>query len=118
MNMIRDYQKIKDVVMQYVNGCATGDVELAKKAFHKDAVMFGYLNGALCAGSIDALYGAIGQSDADPATKSEVDVIEIVGTAATVRVVLDNWHGLSFTDFHSLVKIDDKWQIVAKIFHQ
>ena len=41
-----------------------------------------------------------------------------IGTAATVRVVLEDWHGLSFTDFHSLVKIDGKWIIVAKIFHQ
>lgn len=44
--------------------------------------------------------------------------MQVVGTAATVRVVLGNWHGMSFTDFHSLVKIDGKWTIVAKIFHQ
>lgn len=104
--------------MQYVDGWVTGDVELAKKAFHKDAVMYGYLNGDLCAGSIEALYGAIGQLGADSATKSEVDVMEIAGNAATVRVILENWHGMRFTDFHSLVKIDGKWQIVAKIFHQ
>lgn len=116
--MIKDYQEIKEVVMQYVDGCATGNVELAKKAFDKGAVMYGYLNGQLCAGSIDALYGAIEQLGADPATKAEVDVIEVVGTAATVRVVLEDWHGLGFTDFHSLVKMDGKWQIVAKIFHQ
>lgn len=116
--MIQDYKEIKDVVMQYVSGCAMGDVELAKKAFHKDAVMFGYLNSELCAGSIDALYSAIAQLGAAPATKAEVDVMEVEGTAATVRVVLENWHGLSFTDFHSLVRIDGQWQIVAKIFHQ
>lgn len=116
--MIKDYQEIKDVVMKYVSGCATGDVELAKEAFHKDAVMFGYLNGQLCEGSIDALYGAIEQLGADPATKYEVDVVEVVGTAATVRVVLEDWHGLGFTDFHSLVRMDGKWKIVAKIFHQ
>lgn len=106
--------------MQYVNGCATGDVELIRKAFHKDAIMYGYLNGTgtLSAGSIENLYAAIGQLGADAATKAEVDVMEVVGTTATVRVVLENWHGLSFTDFHSLVKIDGKWVIVAKIFHQ
>ena len=43
--MIKDYREIREVVMQYVNGCAAGDVELARKAFHKDAVMYGYLNG-------------------------------------------------------------------------
>lgn len=104
--------------MQYVNGCATGDVELTKRAFHKDAVMYGYLNGELSAGSIENLYAAISALGAALDTKSEVDVMEVVGTAATVRVVLENWHGLSFTDFHSLVKIDGKWTIVAKIFHE
>lgn len=116
--MIKDYREIKDVVMQYVNGCATGDVELTKKAFHKDAVMYGYLNGELCAGSIAALYAAIEQLGGDGATKSSIDILEVVGTAATVRVVLEDWHGLGFTDFHSLVKIDGQWQIVSKIFHQ
>ena len=69
--------------MLYVNGCATGNVELTKKAFHENAIMYGYLNGELCAGSIDALYGAISQLGADEKTKAEVDVIEVVGTAAT-----------------------------------
>ena len=31
--MIEDYRKIKEVVMQYVNGCAAGDVELTN--YHK-----------------------------------------------------------------------------------
>lgn len=116
--MIKDYQEIKDVVMKYVDGCVTGDVELARKAFHKDAVMYGYLNGELSAGSIGNLYAAIGQLGAAAEARAEVDVMEVVGTVATVRVVLENWHGFSFTDFHSLVKIDGKWTIVAKVFHQ
>lgn len=93
-------------------------MELTRKAFHKDAIMYGYLNGSLSAGSIENLYAAIKQLGADAATKAEVDVMEVVGTAATIRVVLENWHGLSFTDFHSLVKIDGQWVIVAKVFHQ
>lgn len=30
--IIKDYQEIKDVIMLYTNGCATGDVELTKKS--------------------------------------------------------------------------------------
>lgn len=116
--MIKDYQEIKDVIMLYTNGCATGDVELTKKAFHKDAIMYGYLNGELSAGSIENLYAAIRTLGAAPDTKVQVDILECIGTAATVRVVLENWHGLSFTDFHSLLKIEGKWTIVSKVFHQ
>lgn len=116
--MVQDYQEIKDVVMQYVNGCATGCVETARQAFHKDAIMYGYLNGELSAGNIENLYAAMNALGAAPETKYQVDILECNGTAAVVRVVLENWHRLSFTDYHSLVKIDGKWTIVAKIFHQ
>lgn len=80
--------------------------------------MYGYLNAKLCAGSIDALYSAIEQLGANADAKAEVDILAAAGTAATARVALKNWHGLSFTDFHSLVKIDGKWTIISKIFHQ
>lgn len=58
------------------------------------------------------------QLGADADAKAEVDILAATGTAATARVALKNWHGLSFTDFHSLVKIDGKWTIISKIFHQ
>ncbi len=44
--------------------------------------------------------------------------LSIEGTAATVRVTLEDWHGIAFTDFHSLLKIDGEWKIIAKVFHQ
>ena len=53
-----------------------------------------------------------------PETKARVDVLNIEGTAAVVRVTLEDWHGLAFTDFHSLIKEDGQWKILAKVFHQ
>ena len=38
------------------------------------------------------------------------------GSAASVRVELDNWTGHRFTDFFNLVKINDHWQIMSKVF--
>ena len=42
--------------------------------------------------------------------------IDIVGTAASVRVDMDDWTGHRFTDFFTLVKIDGRWQIISKVF--
>ena len=53
-----------------------------------------------------------------PDTLARVDVLSIEGTATAIRVTLENWHGLSFTDFHNLIKEDGQWKIVAKVFHQ
>ena len=43
--------------------------------------------------------------------------IDIEGSAASVRIELDNWTGHRFTDFFTLVRIDGRWQIVSKVFH-
>lgn len=52
--------------------------------------MYGYLNGELSAGSINNLYAAIGALGADAATKAEVDVVQLLGTAAVVRMILSD----------------------------
>lgn len=116
--MIKDYREIKETVMLYVNGCATGEVELLRRAFHEHATMYGYLNGELLTGGIENLYASVDSLGASPGMKAEIDVINVVNTIATVQVKLEDWHGLSFTDIHSLVKVNGKWMIVAKIFHQ
>ena len=110
---VADYEAVLAVVGKYTEGCAAGKSEVMKGAFAQNALMYGYLNG-----SIDALYGAVDSLGAAPNARSRVDVLAIEGTAATVRVTLENWHGLCFTDFHSLIKEDGQWKIIAKVFHQ
>ncbi|MFR4947832.1 nuclear transport factor 2 family protein [Thomasclavelia spiroformis] len=105
---VSDYEKVVAVVNMYVEDCREG----------KSDIMYGYLNGELSAGSIENLYGAVDQFGADLNTKARVDVLSIEGTAATVRVTLEDWHGIAFTDFHSLLKIDGEWKIIAKVFYQ
>ena len=40
----------------------------------------------------------------------------IEGSAASVRVELDNWTDHRFTDFFTLVKINGQWRIMSKVF--
>ena len=115
---VSDYEEVLAVVGKYTEGCAQGKSEIMKPAFTDNALMYGYLNGQLYNGSIEALYGAVDQFGVAPETKTRVDFLAIEGTAASVRVTLEDWHGLSFTDFHNLCKIDGEWKIVAKVFHQ
>lgn len=115
---VSDYEAVLNTVNQYVEGCKAGKSDLMKSAFTENALMYGYLNGQLFDGSIEALYGAVDQFGPAPDAVTRVDVLSIEGTAATVRVVLENWHGIAFTDFHNLLKVDGEWKIVAKVFHQ
>lgn len=115
---VSDYEAVINVVSKYTEGCKEGKSEIMKPAFTENALMYGYLNGQLYHGSIEALYGAVDQFGPAPESKTRIDVLSIEGTAATVRVILEDWHGIAFTDFHNLLKMDGEWKIVAKVFHQ
>ncbi len=116
--MVNDYEAIIEVVKKYTEGCRKGDTKLMRQAFDKGATMYGYLNGQLYDGSIENLYAAVDALGADEKAKTRIDVLEVQGTAAVVRVTLEDWHQVAFTDFHSLIKIDGEWKIAGKIFHQ
>lgn len=113
-----ELNEIIGVVTNYTEGCKKGDTSMMRKAFDKGAVMYGYLNGQLYDGSIENLYAAVDAMGADENTITHIDILNVEGSVATVRVTLENWHGLAFTDYHSLLKIDGEWKIAAKVFHQ
>lgn len=115
---VADYEAVLAAIKMYTDACKEGKSEIMKPAFTDNALMYGYLNGEYYHGSIEALYGAVDAFGAAPQTKARVDILSIEGTAAVARVTLEDWHGLSFTDFHSLIKEDGNWKIIAKVFHQ
>ena len=41
-----------------------------------------------------------------------------VNDIACARVVMEGWHGMNFVDFHHLMKTEDGWKIVSKIYTQ
>ena len=114
-----DYAAITAVVQKYIDGCNAGKSAIMKPAFDDEAVMFGTkADGTLEArGSIENLYTIIDSVGADKNGKARIDVLDTTEDTAVVRVVIENWHGLTFTDYHSLMKINGEWKIVAKIYH-
>ncbi len=46
----------------------------------------------------------------------EIELIDIEGDAASVKVV-DEFAGMRFSDYLSLLKIDGRWTIVNKVYH-
>ncbi|MBR3140458.1 MAG: nuclear transport factor 2 family protein [Methanobrevibacter sp.] len=115
---VSEREEIIAVVEKYTKGCATGDSKLMSEAFTDNALMYGYLNGEYYNGSINALYEAVDAFGADSNAEVCIDIINVETTIASVQVTLENWHGLNFIDYHSLIKEDGKWRIIAKVFHQ
>lgn len=104
---IQDYEDILRTVQLYVDGCAKGDGALMQPAFHESAT----INGA----PIQTLFD--GATQAGPTdSHAQVDVIDVVGDIAVVRVTLENYFGVNYVDFHALKKDESGWKIMAKIF--
>ena len=71
----------------------------------------------LFAGPIQNLYDWNDSNGAATEIQARIVAIDLVGTAATVRLELDNWTGHRFTDFFTLLKLDGNWRIMNKVFH-
>ena len=118
INSVQDYDDVLAVVQGYVDGLKTGDVQQLKKTFHKDAVMYGHLPEGLSQGSIGNLYAYVEEFGEAPNIKTNLTVLHKTPTTAIVRVEMESdAANEDFTDYHSLIKVDGAWKVVAKLFH-
>ena len=109
VNHSADSRLIKALMETYVEGGRTGSVDTLRPIFHDLATICGYVGPDLFAQPIEQFYDW--HQENGPAADLEAgDIqVDIEGTAATVRIELDNWTGHRFTDFFTLVRIDGRW---------
>ena len=103
----------------YIDGIANNDIAALESAFHYDARAFGSLGGQRVDIPISDMLALVAAQPAnvDGSFKATVKSIEEHGDIASATVDEENfWGSVSFTDVFSLVRIDDNWQIVCKIF--
>ena len=113
---VSEYDRIAEVVQQYIDGARSGRGEDMKRAFHEDATIFGYVGADLFAGPIQQLYAWNDENGPAAELQARIASIDLIDTVATVRLELDNWTGQRFTDLFTLLKIDGEWKIMNKVF--
>jgi len=109
--------RIARVVETYLEGARTGSTATLRPIFHDLATICGYVGPDLFAGPIQMFYDWHEENGPADSVRADPPRIDIEGTAASVRLELYDWTGHRFTDFLNLVKIEDRWQIVGKIFY-
>lgn len=112
-----DREQIEQLMQTYIEGARTGSSDLLRPIFHELATICGYVGPDLFAHHIEAFYDWHEENGAATEVEAGDPGIEIEGTAATARIEINNWTGHRFTDFFTLVKIDEKWQILSKVFY-
>lgn len=111
-----DVRQIEAVMHTYIEGARTGSSDHMRPIFHDMATICGYVGPDLFAAPIAAFYDWHDGNGAAADVKAGEPGIDIEGTAASVRIEIDNWTGHRFTDFFTLVKIDGRWLILSKVF--
>lgn len=118
----KELAKVKEAVNYYGDGTVKRDYDHLAKGWHKDCQMFG-LNqeGKLAIYDLSFWKEGLAKPIEDPEYKRTFEIlnIDIHGTAASAKVktIVNSSKGkIIFMDYLNLLKIDDKWWIVNKIF--
>lgn len=115
-----DIQRIRQTVQLYFDGMYRSDVEKLKKAFHPSAALMGYFSGNLTRLPLEKWLEMVAARPSPAKNGEEYNMslvsMDLTETVAVVKV-RDYYLGLWFTDYLSLLKIEDTWRIVNKIFH-
>jgi len=114
----QDYEEVVSTVAKYVEGLRVGSADGVAEAFHKDAVMYGLTTGELPGGPIKNLYDFVEKNGTASDIKTRIDVLAITPTTAVVRVDMEkDAIGADYADFHTLIKLNGTWHIIAKVYH-
>ena len=114
---MNDTQAIVGIVEHYIEGARSERSAEMKQVFNRQATVFGYAGNDLFAGSISELYDWHDANGPAQNLSWQITSIDVVGTVAVVRIEIDDWTGLRFTDFLSMLKVTGEWQVVNKVFH-
>lgn len=115
-----DIELIQQTIQYYFDGLYHSDVEKIKKAFHPSSQVIGFFDGNLSILSLGQFADFVKATPAPSEKGEEYDMkivsMDITGNEAVVKVE-DLYLGLRFTDYLSLLLIDDSWVIVNKVYY-
>ena len=116
-----DEEAVKATVRKYIDGTYHADITMLKSTFHEKAIMNGYLGPVLIMADPQPFVEDIASSPSmeshnDP-YKAEITSIHVEGNVASAVISETGFRGdTAFVDFFHLIKIDDNWQIISKLF--
>ena len=114
-----DEAAVRATLEHYIQGHATGDGSHMRIAFHPVAKLYWSNADTLATRTLDEyVAGFPGKPAPDEAArKRRIDRIDITGTTAMGKIILD-YPDAYLVDYMSLLKTNGEWRIVNKIFNR
>ena len=115
----RDEEAVKETVQRYFDGIMQYDAEALREAFHPEARLMASLPKGLYHAPFEQWVQFTERAAPQDLTgyKNTIVSIDIAGNAAVAKTDLE-WPTVHYVDYLSLLKIDEEWKIVNKIWHQ
>ena len=119
-----DVEKV--IKASYFNGAFNDlDTVSMRQGFHPDFAIFSAKGNEISRYPIDTWIKGIEKSKQDPnfdPSKSKMDCkiasLDVTGGCAAAKIEISKNGTMIFTDYLSLLKFDDGWKIVAKVYHR
>jgi len=113
--------ELRELLGRYFDGLYRSDAGLLGAVFHPTAVYATATEGTLTRLSMSE-YLPIVAARRSPASRGEdrtdvIESIDLVGPVTALARVRCSIGSKRFTDLLSLVKVEGRWQIIAKVFH-
>ncbi len=113
-----DRAAIEAVVVDYLEGMIYGQRERLERAMHPLCMQAGHYDGQYEYFDRETFIASLENEQMLPpgtAYRSEIRSIDRTGDVAVVKVE-DDCFGTTFTDYLTLIRHEDRWQIVMKAF--
>jgi hypothetical protein len=110
---------LENVVRDYLDGMVFADAVRLRNAFHPDVHVIGHFNGRLEWSTLEEFIAECEKAGAAPANEPyywEILSADVTGDIATIKLT-DDYLGIRFTDYLTLLNQDARWRIVNKTFY-
>lgn len=119
--MSQDKAEIAEVVRDYLDGLYFCDTKRLAKVFHPKALYATAAGDAPLFMTMDEYFPVVDKRDpparrADP-RKEQILSIELFGSVTALVTLECAFFAKEFIDVLTFIKVDDRWQIIAKVFH-
>jgi hypothetical protein len=115
------FADVARVLADYFDGLHHGDTAILRRVFHPAARYACATDGSLLQLGMDEYFPIVDQRPS-PASRGEarserIVSIEFAGPVTAFARVECSIGPKAFTDLLSLVRLDGRWQVIAKVFH-
>jgi len=113
------FSALHGVTRDYLDGMMYADEAKLRRAFHPKCLVIGHFRGRLEYDPLDAFIGACKKEGSIPPGApyfAEIVSIDIAGDTAVVELI-DDYLGVRFTDYLTMVMTEGRWVIVNKVFY-